>query len=507
MPPVDLDLLDNDTVDRLRAAFTTAGYTVDGVVGLLGSRAHGALLRDATVAGLRATAAVDDPASPLAVLTRLWPLQAPVREADVGRALPGLLEPLVAAGVLARSGNEVRAAFDLRPYADDDSDWWVASDLTPGFNGGDRRVDPDHVLGVSPASTTLAQLAVRQAGGRALDLGTGCGVQALHLARHASAVVCTDVNPRALAAARLTARLSGVTIDRRAGSLWEPVAGESFDLIITNPPYVVSPATDRALVYRDSGLAGDEVVRRIVVGAAAHLAPDGWCQVVANWAHRTGEPWQDRVTGWLAGTGCDAWVLQREVLDPAEYVEMWLADAGLVGHPEWHGRYDRWLAWMDDTGIEAIGLGWLSLRRTDRERPVVRVEHWPYDLEQPMGPEVAAWGRRVDALAAADDADLLAARPKRAVDVVQETYGEPGAEDPQRIVLRRGRGVKRARPVDTVEAAFVGACDGDLQVGQALDALAVLLDSEPAELRAAYRRVVRELVEEGWLTLEGGRAE
>ena len=414
----------------------------------------------------------------------------------------------MAAGVLVRSGDEIRAAFDLRPYADDDSDWWVASDLTPGFDGGDRRVEPDHVLGVSPASTTLAQLAVRSAGGRALDLGTGCGVQALHLARHASAVVCTDVNPRALAAARLTARLSGIDIDRRAGSLWRPVSGETFDLIVTNPPYVVSPATDRALVYRDSGLAGDEVVRRIVTGAADHLAPGGWCQVLANWVHRTGEPWQDRVTGWVAGTGCDAWVLQREVLDPAEYVEMWLADAGLVGHPQWHRRYDCWLAWMDQTGVEAIGLGWLSLRRTDREQPVVRVEHWPYDLEQPIGPEVAAWGRRVDSLAAvADNADLLAARASRAADVVQETYGEPGADDPQRIVLRRGRGVKRARPVDTVEAAFVGACDGDLAVGQVLDALAMLLDSEPAALRAAYLSVVRELVEEGWLTLDGTQAE
>jgi hypothetical protein len=107
----------------------------------------------------------------------------------------------------------------------------------------------------------------------------------------------------------------------------------------------------------------------------------------------------------------------------------------------------------------------------------------------------------------AGDADLLAARARRAADVVQETYGEPGADDPQRIVLRRGRGVKRARPVDTVEAAFVGACDGDLAVGQVLDALAMLLDSEPAALRAAYLSVVRELVEEGWLTLDGTQAE
>jgi hypothetical protein len=107
---------------------------------------------------------------------------------------------------------------------------------------------------------------------------------------------------------------------------------------------------------------------------------------------------------------------------------------------------------MDDTGIEAIGLGWLSLRRTDRQRPVVRVEHWPYDLEQPIGSAGRGLGTsRPTHSPPPMTLTLLAARPKRAVDVVQETFGEPGAEDPQRIVLRRGRGVKRARPVDTVE--------------------------------------------------------
>ncbi len=130
----------------------------------------------------------------------------------------------------------------------------------------------------------------------------------------------------------------------------------------------------------------------------------------------------------------------------------------------------------------------------------MRVEDWPYEVAQPLGPEVAAWGVRVDALAGLDDDALLAARLVRADDVVQETYGEPGAEDPERIVLRRGRGVRRARPVDTVEAALVGACDGDLMLGQVLDALAGLLDHDPAALRAERLPVVRELVEEGWLT-------
>src|SRR5262249_25507852 len=66
-------------------------------------------------------------------------------------------------------------------------------------------MDADRVLGVVPASETLARLTVRRPAKRALDLGTGCGVQALLLARHSETVIAVDVNPRALAFARFNA--------------------------------------------------------------------------------------------------------------------------------------------------------------------------------------------------------------------------------------------------------------------------------------------------------------
>ena len=480
-----------DVVTRLREALRTAGFTYDDVAAALGPVAHGALSRNETTPGLRATR----DGSPLSTLTRLWLLQAPVPVADVERALPGLLDALCVAGLLERSVGEVRARLDLRPYADEDHDWWVVSDLTPGLDGAGARVGPDHVLGISSASSSLAQLTVRDEVGRALDLGTGCGVQALHLAAHTGTVVATDVNERALAVTRLNAALNEVGVDVRAGSLYEPVDGETFDLIVTNPPFVVSPATGERLVYRDSGLPGDEMVRRVVTGAPRHLAPGGRAQVLANWVHRRGEPWEERLAGWLDGTGCDAWVVQREVADPAEYVELWLKDAGLHGAPDYAERYDTWLSWFDDEGIEGIGFGWLDLRRVDRE-PVLRMEHWPYDVEQPLGPEIADHGRRTDFLADRSDLadELLATR----VDVREESTGAPGAADPETIVLRQQRGMRRAHQADTVVAGLVGACDGDLTVGQVLDALGTLLERDG--LRADYADEVRELVRTGFLT-------
>ncbi|RYU14569.1 DUF7059 domain-containing protein [Nocardioides iriomotensis] len=489
-----MDLLSTADVERLRDDLVEAGYHYEGVAGLLGPVAHRALSRNETTPGLRATR----DRSPLSTLVRLWLLQAVVPAADLEAALPGLVDPLCVAGLLERSIGEVRARVDVRPYADDTRGWWVVSDLTPGLDGGGMKVGDDHVLGISSASSTLAQLTVREPVERALDLGTGCGVQALHLAEHARHVVATDVNQRALRMARLNAALNGVRIDDRAGSLYEPVGDERFDLIVTNPPFVVSPGTGRRLVYRDSGLPGDEMVRRVVSGAADHLSPGGRAQVLANWVHRRGVDWRERVAGWVAGQDVDAWVVQREVADPAEYVELWLKDAGVHGDQDYASRYDTWLAWFAEQGIEAVGFGWLNLRRVERE-PVLHLEEWPYDVEQPLGPEVAARARRDDALAA--NPDLAGVRLVRREDVRQEATGAPGAEDPETIVLRQQRGMRRAHQADTVLAGLVGACDGDLTVGQILDALATLLDRDAAELRGTYEPEVRRLVADGFLTV------
>jgi len=489
-----LEFLDTDSAERLRSCFQQAGYTYDAVAALLGPIAHAALSRNETTPAMRATTG----GSALETLVRLWPLQATVSTAAVERALPGLIEPLCADRLLERSGDEVRALVDVRPYADEGTDWWVVSDLTPGLDGGAIRVTAEHVLGVSSASTSLAQLTVRDPFDRALDLGTGCGVQALHLAQHVGHVVATDVNERALAMTRLNAALNGVRIEDRAGSLFDPVANDRFDLIVTNPPFVVSPATGERLVYRDSGLPGDEMVRRLLTQVPGHLAPGGRAQVLANWVHRRGEPWQARLTSWLEGTGCDVWAVQREVADVAEYAELWLKDAGLHGGPAYARTYDDWLAWFDRHDVEAVGFGWLDVRRVDR-RPRLHLEEWPYEVEQPLGPEVADRARRTDWLAATSDDAVLASRLRTRVDVRQETEGEPGAADPETVVLRQQRGLRRARRADTVEAALVGACDGDLTVGQLLDALAELLGEDAATLRRDRVGAVRELVADGFL--------
>lgn len=483
-----------DIAHRLRDALTAAGFTYDNVAELLGPLAHNALSRNETVPGRRRTSG----GTPVETLVRLFLLQTPVELAAAERALPGLVDRLAVEGILEQSVGEVAARMDVRPY-DAGRDLWVVSDLTPGLDGGPQRVNENYVLGISPASTSLAQLTIREPVGRALDLGTGCGVQALHLAEHADVVVATDVNKRALWVTRFNAALNDVAdkVDVRDGSFFEPVAHETFDLIATNPPFVISPATGDRLVYRDSGLPGDRVVEDIVRASPARLNDGGWCQILANWIISAGQTWDERLAGWLS-PDVDALVVQREVLDPAEYVELWLKDAGQHGAADYLRRYDTWLSWMEDQRIEGVGFGWINLHKvsssTNGGASSRDLLDYPYAVEQPIAPAIAAWGAVAGATATPTD------RLRLAEDVVQETLGAPGAEDPSAIVLRQQRGLRRGFQADTVTAAMVGASDGELSVGQIAGAIAQLTDADAADTLRACLESATELLRQGFLS-------
>lgn len=495
--PITPAVLTPTAIADLRSTLEAHDYTVDAVLAAIGPAAHAALGRNSTVPAARALAERSDP---LATLTRLWPLQRRVDRAAADRALPGLLAPLVGAGILELTGSTVSAAVDLRPYAADDRTFWVFSDLTPGLDTATAPMRPDFVLGVSSASSTLAQLTVRRPVASALDLGTGCGVQSLHLATHAERITATDVNDRALDLARLTLAVNGVEAELLAGSLFEPVRDRRFDLITSNPPYVMSPprTAGSRLAYRESGFGGDGLMEHLVRHAAEHLTEGGRCQILGNWAQLAGKPWDERLTTWLTGGGLDAHVVQREVLDAPAYVELWLADAGLAGSPDYRRRYAEWLDYFAALGVEAVGMGWVMLTRSGRDDPWLRLEAWPHPVEQPIAPALAA---ETDWATASrlPDADVLARAWALAVDVIEETMGQPGAADPQHIVFRQRRGFRRAVEADTALAGVLGACDGELPLGAVMDALAGLLEMRPDRLRADLLPRIRPLIADGWL--------
>ncbi|MEU2974807.1 class I SAM-dependent methyltransferase, partial [Nocardiopsis alba] len=395
-------------------------------------------------------------------------------------------------------GPVVRALVHLGP--------WELEDDRPGFVVSDPKVRPgsgdvpghDHVVGAGGASANLSRLMVDGPFERALDLGTGCGVQALHLASRAQEVVATDLNPRAVRLAGISLALSGITDARLLqGSLFEPVEGERFDLIVSNPPFVITPETAR-FTYRESDLPGDTVCAELVRQAPAHLTEGGWAQFLANWTHTDGDDWADRVGGWITGTGCSGWVVQRDVQDPAEYVELWLRDSCEHGTPEYTRRYDAWLDYFEREGIKGIGFGWISLRNDVAQDATVRVEELRHEVEQPVGrylPDVVDGAMTAHRLT---DAALLSAHVALAPGVIEERVAVPGAPDPEKILLRQREGARRVARVGTVEAALASVCDGTMPVGPLLDAIAELMGEDPEMIRERTPEALRTLISEGF---------
>ena len=281
----------------------------------------------------------------------------------------------------------------------------------------------------------------------------------------------------------------------RDGSLFEPVIDERFDLIATNPPFVISPGTGERLVYRDSGLPGDGVVEHIVRAAPDHLTDGGWCQVLTNWVIARDRPWDERLGAWLSD-GCDALVGAARGARPRG-VRRAVAQGRRAARCARLPRPVRRLAVLARrAGRRGRSASAGSTCAGARTGSAGRTGSWtgrtPSSSRSPRRSRPGAPPSTVEV----GPDDLLVRRD----DVHQETVGVPGAEDPTTVVLRQQRGLMRARRADTVEAALVGACDGDLTVGQILDALAQLLDRDAGELHATYLPVVRELVEEGFLT-------
>ncbi|WP_046469924.1 DUF7059 domain-containing protein [Allosalinactinospora lopnorensis] len=477
--------------DQLRHVLIDADYTVHGVRDRLGDMAARALAREQLIPALRATGGEEH----LGLLLRLWWLHAPVPEASVRAILP--LQELADVGLLTADGGEVRAAVHLEPRElADERPGYVVSD--PIVRPGDGQPRSDHVVGAGGASATLSKLIVEGPVERALDLGTGCGVQALYLAGRAAEVCATDVNPRALRLAEISCALSGVhNVHMRSGSLFDPVQGERFDLITSNPPFVITPEPAR-YTYRESDLPGDGLCADLVRQAPRYLTDGGWCQMLANWLHVDGEDWRDRVGDWTAGTGCSGWVVQRDVQDPAEYVELWLRDSCEHGTPEYTRRYDAWLDYFEREGVRGIGFGWICLRNDVAQDATVRVEELRHEIEQPVGrylPDVVDGAMTSHRLT---DAALLSAHVALAPGVTEERIGVPGTPDPERILLRQRNGLQRVAQVGTVEAGLASVCDGTMPVGPLLDAIAELTEQDPASVRERVPDVLRSLIAEGF---------
>jgi len=501
----------------LTADLTAANFTVDALTDLWGEDAAAALHRGQRVPALRALAAGTSfadhgiaPDAALATLATVFVLGLPVRPADLAVAFPTLgIAGAVALGLVDDTG---RPRLDLRPYSVVDghgvTSWWIASDLGELVLG--HAIAENHVLGVGGASTTLSGLMLAEPVDLALDLGTGCGIQALHAARHAKRVIATDISQRALELAAFNAELNGFTnIEFRLGSLFEPVP-ELFGHIVSNPPFVITPrdaAGVPAYEYRDGGMVGDGIVRAVIRGVEARLEPGGFAQLLGNWEYCAPSTAPsvgpgdglERVEAWVAETGLDAWVVERERQSVELYAETWIRDGGTRPGPAFDRLYAAWLDDFAARGVTEIGFGYVTLRLPLGAPTFRRFERYDAPLGGSLGDHIAAVFAAHDWLDTRDDAAIAKAQLAVASDVTEERHYWPGAEHPTVMLLRQGSGFARTIPVGTALAAVVGACDGSLPVGAICSAVADILDVDAAELAAEVLPQLRELVLTGVL--------
>jgi len=343
----ELRVDDEAAIVELRRLLEAAGYTAEAIPRALGL--DGAFTRETAeipyyVRLLPAGAAIS-------ALVKLFLLDVPVARDEAEAALGPLgVQRAARLGVVEADGEEVRGLVDLVPR----EELLVCSDRFRDDRLPDR---PDHVYGPTPPTRALASLTVRRPVSRALDLGTGSGIQAILAAAHAERVVGADVNPRALRFARFNAIANGVSnLDLREGDLFEPVEGERFDLVVCNPPYLIAPSEGYA--FRDSGVRGDRFCAKPVRRVPEFLTDGGLAHVLVSWT-RPEEPRQ-----WVSGSGCDAILLRYLTFSPLGHAAQW--NRTLVGDDAPYGAaLDRWVDWYREQGIDEIAWGAIVLRKRE----------------------------------------------------------------------------------------------------------------------------------------------
>jgi SAM-dependent methyltransferase len=480
---------DRTAAAALGVALRGVGYSEDALHELLGDEAYSTEREDVPAEERRL------PQTRLATVVRAFFLQLPVSSRDAVDALGERAVEALAATALADVGDEVLPRARILPIGK----VLLASD---GYSR-DAEDPPDYVATYTPTARTCDSLTPRPRVARALDVGTGSGIHALLAAQHAREVIATDVNARALAYTELNAALNGLTnVECRHGSLFDPVAGETFDLVTCNAPYVVSP--ERRWAYRDSGLEADQFSERVVREAAEHLAEGGFATLLVSWLANDEDSPDERVMAWAEATGCDSWILSTLSSDPLTHAEEW--NSHLVGDPKAFGEaLDEWTRYFDGLGVRRVSEGAVLLHRRPGAPPTSRVDSVDEDALDDAGEQIQrAFEARAMLAGLRKPEELLDARLSVAAALRLERDLEPQGG---RAVDVDGRveiseGTQNAVDVTADVQEVVAMLDPALRlrevIGAAADRLGIFEEELPS-LREEALDVTRELLELGAL--------
>jgi predicted RNA methylase len=404
-----------------------------------------------------------DEASALYVLVRLFCFGEEIPCRTVEAILPeNILTGLQQTNMITCEGDNFVPACMLVHF----NEFLIACDSVRRARSG--QLD-DLVLGVNKPTQILGNCMIHLTKpGSVLDLGTGCGTLAFLAAPDATEVIGTDINGRALEFARFNAALNGVEhFDVASGDRFEPVRGQKFDLIVSNPPFFLTPSSK--LLFTDNPFALDSFVQSLAEQAPAFLNEGGYFQMLCEWVQFGSEPWRERVERWFHNAGCDVLILTDYEISPAEYtLQRATESVALHGEMSLSDLNDH-LKYFRDRGVEKILGGLLTVRRSSTwpdGRP--RSQNWFLVDEtggrptSPIGDQILDRFKSEDIISTRNEARLLAAKPRIAKDValIQEATHKGKAWETSRIYMERRSGLIRRLAFNSEIAELVASWDG-----------------------------------------------
>lgn len=466
----------------LREFFRSCGYNMKNLAPMLGQRGNVALLLHQT----------REP-NLLHTLVRWFVIGRPVEQQTANSLVPEeILSLLLRSGLLTREGDLLSPVVLLLPFGDllTVCDHAVESDNPP----------PDVVIGPNAPAGGLMNFTVRRQVATALDMCCGGGIHAMKLAGHSDSVVASDLNPRAIAFARFNARLHGVeNIEFLEGDGFNTVAGRRFDLIVSNPPFYLLPATD--LLYRDNPLDLDGFARELMRQAPQFLNEGGIFQMVFEWVELEGQPWRERLAAWFGDAGCDVWVLRTYAMDPLEYCEARLRSGGLAAVERDVETLAAWSEYYSRNKVAAMHGGVIALRKRSSANNWMELEETPVSIRRPVGHLVESFFEAQDLTRELDDDALLETRPRLCLDVRLEqvsAVSENGLLAPS-MQLRLTHGIERTCAVDRQVAAFLSRLNGKSSLRELLALLSPAPDVDMKQMQAQCLAVMRQLVRRGFV--------
>ncbi len=444
-----LKLLSSSDAERLREFLIDTGYGEENVRIKLG-------LKDLPSSRLRNLARLlDATREPSCINTLLrWFWIGVSQDASASaEQLPSWFIPMtLECGLLHQRGTDLAPEVMFLP-----ADGFIfAADHTSKIDSADR----DLVLWPNPTSRLLSRFTVRRPSRATLDVGTGTGIQALIAAAHSQTVVATDLNPRAVAFAAFNARLNGIeNVECLAGEGFEPVAGRKFDLIVSNPPFFLSPST--AYLFCDNPMDLDQLCRRMTREAPNYLNEGGYFQMLCEWAEVEGQPWQQRLEEWFEGSECDAWVMKGYSQDPSEYAEEHIRStvSAIDRDAELFASY---MDYYRARKVKAVCGGIIVLHRRSGKNWIF-MEEVTSTPKQPFGELIAGgFDARDFLLSHPSDELLLEAKPtlSPSAQLEQIFRRDDAGWQLQGLSVRLVKGFEFSFGLQPLVAEFLSGCDG-----------------------------------------------